>query len=333
MLELGLQAAGFLSRISANQEGYTGWQEFQNKLQAFYLFEHIDSVLGISLQKALALPELLKEASSLGPYYSVWATEGLGRYYADLSLQSGTFPSGLFCNAQSHALPDSSMVPLHAGMGLSFAEFMLSRKADYIHAVESFIQACLSNSREGYVEVAYEALGLVTRNLYPRLLGPIHDCLLRYRPEIADYFWHGVGRATYFSPRNFLPIRNSVTAGMEMIISDSPAGHPRRNALAGFAWALTLVNIRHPEIMAAVLQLHGNHMPDPEAFKNGVYSSLIVWRNSSPLDSNIDRFCNYKSADSVTKQWIEYMRGPCSMALHTHQSIKASHNIGKVFRF
>jgi hypothetical protein len=53
-------------------------QEFQNKIDAFSLFAFVDIALGFSGDADDGLAELVSRASRLGPYSSVWATEGVG---------------------------------------------------------------------------------------------------------------------------------------------------------------------------------------------------------------------------------------------------------------
>src|SRR5438270_4013917 len=57
------------------------WQEFQNKLQTFDLFEYVDATLQLPSGAGLPLAALVERSLALGPYRSVWATEGVGHYY------------------------------------------------------------------------------------------------------------------------------------------------------------------------------------------------------------------------------------------------------------
>src|SRR5258708_19112509 len=106
----------------------------------------------------------------------------------------------------------------------------------------------------------------MTRNLYPHRLGSMDIYLSRAHREIYPCFWHGVGRAIYFSPLNFLPGRSAPWAGIGMCMSEPPDASARRNALAGFAWAMTLINIGYPEILTQALKHHGDSLTEPEAF-------------------------------------------------------------------
>jgi hypothetical protein len=335
VLHLTLQSIGLFTRIAPGHECWSAWQEVHNKLQAFYLFEHVDSALDIVSDRSFSLPDLV-QALNLDPYLSVWAAEGLGHYYTDLALRRETIPRGLLQDGVARDLPNSSIAPLHAGMGLSLAEFLLSRASNCQIAIDSFIEACANNARDGYLGVTYEALGLVARNLYPYLLDPIHKYLSQYHEAVVPYFWHGVGRAIYFSPSNFLPYRSAPWAGMQMCVDESPDSVARRNALAGFTWAMTLVNIRHPEIMVLFLKHHGSNMPEPDAFIQGVYSSVIVWRDSAPQDTYIEALCRYQPSGSdplLADLWNQYVRQPCRQAMHDYRALSDAGRIGTVFHF
>jgi hypothetical protein len=333
-LDLMLALDGFVSRAILGGENRNNWQEFQNKLQAFYLFEHIDSILNIVPGSKLPLPDLVEKASGLGPYYSVWAIEGLGHHYTNLHLQSNISPQDLLRDSIAIHLPKSSMLPLHAGMGLSFAQFSLSGTRNCQDAVDCFVEACGCNSQEGYVGVAYESLGLVCRNLYPQLVSPIHLYLSQRSHELLRYFWHGVGRAIYFSPLNFVPLGSATWDGIQMCVRESPSELANCNALAGFVWALTLVNMRYPDIIRVLLEYHSHEMPEPQAFINGVYSSVLAWRDSSPQDNSLEAFVQYRpntSAPGLVDVWNEYVGQPCRQALRDYQALSDARRLGTIF--
>ena len=48
------------------------------------------------------------------------------------------------------------------------------------------------------------ALGLFTRSFHQDLVEVVDRELQQSANDLLGYFWHGVGRATYFAPRNFL---------------------------------------------------------------------------------------------------------------------------------
>ena len=69
----------------------------------------------------------------------------------------------------------------------------------------------------------------------------------------------------------------------------------RRNAVAGLAWATTLVNMRQPEIMLHLLRQRGEQLARTDAFSNGVASACIVGWDITPGDVYIKSFCQYQA--------------------------------------
>jgi hypothetical protein len=334
-LDLLLASDSLVRRLGLEGENKYLWREMQNKLEAFYWFEHFDSALGIVPQDEPALSQLIERARALGPYRSVWAIEGLGHHGTNIALQSNVLPKGLLQKGATRGLPESSLLPLHAGMGLSLAEFLLRRSTNCKEIVDCFVQSCVTNSDDCYVEVAYESLGLACRNLNPQLADPIHAHLSQRGHELLPYFWHGLGRAIYFSPLNLLPGGSAPWAGIQMCVNEAPNELAKQNALAGFAWAMTLVNIRDPEVIQLLLQYHGRNMPDPEAFMNGVYSSAIAWRDSSPEDSSpaaLGRYQPNSSTEGLVDLWNHYVAGPCRQGLTDYQALHDAKRIGAIFR-
>lgn len=323
--------------FSPDSETCIIWEELNNKLQAFCLFEHVDSILSIAYDRRLSLTEMIDRASALDPYFAVWATEGVGHYFTDLHLQKQALPLGLLTET-GRGPATERMVPLHSGMALSLAEFLLGRFSsscgrDCSDAVNTFIEACHHNCKAGYFGIGYEGMGFVTRILHPRLLAPIDSHLSRFWPEVLTYFWHGVGRASYFSPLNFMPCEGSSLAGLEMAMRDAPHLLAKRNVIAGFAWASTLINIRHPNIIAALLQ-NCREMPELDAFLKGVQSALVAWCGSTPQHDFLYTFCQYRpqTSDQYFLQfWDSHVVKPGEEVLKEYRSMEAAKRVGDLF--
>lgn len=297
--EVMLHSAELLNSLTPEGDARLPWQECRNKLEAFYLFEHVDSVLGLSARASLSLAEMIDKTRILGPFFSVWATEGLGHYYtyivaADLLASGGALPRDLLSSGDQARLPRESMVPLHTGMGLALAETLLGRGSDPGALADDFVQACRGNARQEYWRASVEALGLVVRNLYPHWIAPLDQHFSQTNEELLAYFWHGVGRGIYFTPPNFLPYWNALWQGYEMCVQEPPHDLGRRNAVAGFAWAMTLVNIRQPQIVAAFLDRYGARLAAEDAFANGVFSALVIWLDCAPHDTFVRQFFDYQ---------------------------------------
>lgn len=331
-LGLMLQSADFLQQVAPPCETGTILTEFRNKLQAFYVFEYVDSVLGLTSDRNLTLPQMIERASTLGPFFSVWATEGLGHYYTSHHLNE--LPEKFLSSAAVQHLPRERLVPLYAGMGLALAESVLAEKHAIKTLAERFSKLCHNNARPEYLGCSLEALGLVVRNLRPDLIADLDRELVKGNAELLAYFWHGVGRGIYFMLPNLLPYWSGPWQGYEMCLEDPPHPLGRVNAASGFAWALTLVNIREPEIVAAFLKHHQARLANDDAFANGVFSALVIWLESAPQDSSVREFCEYnveQKHPSLFPLWDRYVLQPAQDAQRF--SRRSTKVIGDLFRY
>ena len=337
-LELMQHASGFLQWLSPIPDSPEVWAEFQNKIEAFSLFEYVDSEIGVLGCPGLCLQELVLRASRLGPYRSVWAMEGIGHYYAESQRALGQMPVGLLSEQNTSGLPSACLVPLHTGMGLSLAETALDsickQPADCGRLVDIFRELCNINSRPGYSGAAFEALGLIARHLYPHLIPSIDSCLAKNADGLAR-FWHGMGRGTYFLAANFPPFCSAPWKAFDMCLCEPPQELGRRNAVAGLAWALTLVNIRHPEILAVFLKHHGSQITGSQAFANGVCSAMTIWLDASPGDGYLEALRTHvpRGLDaSLTRLWNAYIKQPCDQALQ-QKSFAHNKKMDDFFRY
>lgn len=318
------------------------WQEFGNKLAAFELFENVDSVLNLNANSGIPLSQLVEKTYALETYHSVWATEGLGHYQTEMCWDQTGVPRNLLRESRPDALPARSLTALHAGMGLSLSNRLLkgigpgSSKKKIRDVLQEFVNLARDNSRPGYVGAAYEAFGLVTRLLYPHLVQIIDGELLEINENQAGYFWHGVGRAIYFTPTNFLPFNNSPWRAVAMAQREPTHETGRLNALAGLVWAMFLVNIRHPEILETLLKRQGSELSQNDALSNGVSSAIMIWRDSTDDESFKALFEHQpKSPDpAVVQLWTDQILQPCESALRRWYPVLKKHDcLGEVFRY
>jgi hypothetical protein len=151
-------------------------------------------------------------------------------------------------------------------------------------------------------------------------------------PVLAEYFWHGVGRGLYFAPTHALPNSGSHRRAFEKAWREPPDEAGRRNATAGLAWALTLVNLRHPEILAGALRRSGD-IGSAEAFANGVASAAVVWHEIVGRDEHLEAFLAYRSPD-LGGLWSDLVAGPCEEALQDSQlRLRQGFGLADLFRF
>jgi hypothetical protein len=300
-------------------------QEFANKLHIITLVTQVHSQLGLHDDNHTSLPNLVAKAADMETFPRLWAIEGLGNYVGDQALaHAGGRPvTGLLIDPSVAMLPPWSLTMLHAGIGMSFAKHVLKRldpssTPDTVRAaIAEFVTLCRDSSRAGYAGAALESLGLATRTLYPNVLRLIDTHIKDVDSELQGYFWHGAGRAMYFEPLNMLPSANAPWRAIRRLDEEAPHDLARRNILSGLAWALTVVNMRHPSVMETFLRHHGQVAVQNDAFTNGVTSSLMMRYDTTREDANIDPFIHYvpQGGDSVASLWQQLITAPCEDAL------------------
>jgi hypothetical protein len=337
--DLAQQAVEALEAAAPSRESRMAWRELGNKLQSFGTFRSVDSVLQVDAAAELSLGELVDRAGGLEPYSAVWTTEGLGHYWAERAWERGETPSRLLTGETV----DRALIALHAGMGLSMARRSLqaldagSPTAQIRRQLHHFVALCRDNSMVGYTEVALEALGLIGRTLHPELVPAIDQQLASLYPEILAYFWHGVGRGSYFLPLSLVPRLSSASRAVELLRREAPHELAWTNALSGLAWPLILVNIRHPEIVESCLAQHADLLDTTDAFASGAGSAIATWFDSTGGDPHLVRFCQYRPEPATgprARLWESQVREPCREALkYYYPALKERGLLGTMFQY
>ena len=228
---------------------------------------------------------------------------------------------------------------MHAGMGIAFAKDAIdgltpmSSGAAVAGALRQFLEQVRQNSIPGYEGAALESLGLVTQTWYGQLVEPIHQQLLALDADAVEFFWHGAGRAMYFSPMYMLPGLSPWDAADEQ----PPDETARRNARAGVAWAFTIVNVRQPAIAAQFLRRKSDRLADNDAYRNGVYSTLIMAGDVVPGHSYVAEFGRFEpdpdDAEAVGA-WNRHIgRDAGDLVDRYRETLAAHHRLGEVFRY
>ncbi len=318
------------------------WTEFCNKAEAFWSFATADLILAPSPRYRLNLPAATARAATMEPYRGLWTTEGLGFYCASAALKSRVAPRQIL-STESVSLPNKSLVPLHTGMGLAFALQQLQTvnrnnqwtKLDSM--LHGFISLCRENSVDGYFGAAFEAIGLVARLVRPEMLVPIDRVLRDTDVKYAACFWHGVGRGLYFSPANVLPCTSIAWPAIAKAYSEPTDELGRQNAIAGLAWAVTLVNIRNPDVIEAFIQQHDVELSYSDAFANGISSASAIWHDWAPDTPELRRFCDHqpKPSDVIRlDQWNRFAQGHCENQLARNDGpLKRGQQLDRLFRY
>lgn len=305
-------------------------QEFSNKLYVIQLVTQVHADFGLDDGNQESVTALVERAASKETFPRLWVVEGIGNYYGDRALAhaSGADPQGLLTDAAAASLPPWSLTMLHAGIGMSFAKAVLKGLAPETPgetvraAIARFVSLCRNSSRGGYAGAALESLGLATRTLYPNLVTVMDREIPQIDTDLHAYFWHGVGRAMYFDPMNMLPSANAPWRMITKLDAEAPHDLAYRNALAGMSWAITVVNMRHSDVMDAFLRHHGALFAQHDVFTDGVTSALLMRYDTTRDDASIEPFIHHQPdpANPAVEWWRTLITDPCERALQVGYS-------------
>lgn len=308
-----------------SREGAAALRELRNKLEVFELFRYADAVLGLPGGAAAPLAERVARAGRLDPYAALWVTEGVGYSLAEQTATAG----GLLRGLAASGVPARAWLPLHTGMGLSLAgraHRQFDLRGSPAQGLRWFADLCAESSMPGYGMAAFEALGFVSRNLHPESVAAIDRELSSAE---LSYFWHGVGRGLLFSPARAFPGSSSQAIEEAQGV---PCAVRRRQAVAGVAWALTLVNVRHRGILDVLLARCRRRLSatGAEAFANGVCSALAIWSDASGGSTSPAELCR-----SLPRGLLEddNVKRVCRETFERHRRLKRDGRLEELFFF
>jgi hypothetical protein len=327
---MGLAAASTqgLGMFMPESMNRNGWLEVANKLKAYRMFASADSLMDQSKSPA-ALRSALQLVQRLDSYSAVWAMEGVGYYYA---LRDGQLTATEVRQSLRH-----TRIPLHTGAGLAWAEAALRSRAQsgVGRVLGDLWERCRTGAIEGYEEVLFEALGLVAATLYPNLVVELSNYLEKTDEAQSDLFWHGVGRGLYFSPAGFIPLAEAQNRAYKQSQCWPATDSGRRNAIAGLTWAMTLVNIRDPEVVHCWLRDQVDESRQSDAVRNGMTSALVVWLSADPQDRYVDALGRFEPAGSharLAELWGGTVRRACWDARQLVTGLSSDDLAAQVFR-
>jgi hypothetical protein len=283
------------------------------------------------------LGSALEKAYTFGQYAPLWLVEGLGEAYADQNWSNVVPVHGLLTTGQGAQLPEKSLLMMHAGIGISFAQHLVrpltpvTPKADIAAALVRFVDLVRGNSRRGYGGPAFESLGLVSWTWYKQIVPLIDELLWTIDRETLEYFWHGVGRAAFFT--SLLPGDNVFS----YIRSEAPHELAALNATAGAAWAFILVNIKQPEVVFNLVKTQTELLSWNGAFTNGLISTIMMANQMLPGDPYTGALCDYRpqcGCAGLLAGWDRLVASPCRTATQNYFPVLKKHQrLGEVFRF
>jgi hypothetical protein len=292
-----------------------GYVELDNKVRAFQFFETVADVLQLG-DAALVPGEAIHRAqSTLGLEQAVWASEGIGYELSERRRRAGQPPDALL-RGPDDGVPLGSWAVLHTGMGMSLAESSLERLGSAPslplrrRVLEGHVALCRDAARHGYAELAFEPLGLVARLLAPAQVPAIATDLAEMGGPWADLFWHGVGRGVYFLPANLPPGRNAPWRGLASCRDEPPQERSRQNAVAGFSWAVTLVNLGRPAVVEGFLAHHAEPSDPRDPAAQGVTSALEFWHSVTGGSAELRGFVRHVAAPEGRAAWQRVVQAP-----------------------
>jgi hypothetical protein len=324
-LDLELTSASALEASASTPSARLHWTEHRNRLHAFGLFQFADITLGADERADLA--DLVAAAFDFAPFDRIWIIEGSGYWWANRALAL-TLPP----RVTTARFAEASLIPLHAGVGLAIATHML-RDIDHAGVCRLFgrlVDRCRAFAAPGFECVALEASGLAVRTLHPRLGRWFDDCL-RDDPVLRRCFWHGIGRGTYFAPSNWMSTPAVTWRSVAALPGTGDDAAAKNGAVRGFAWAVTLVNMRAP----GVLERYARVMIDAcdvEPLARGVQSALVAWQHAAPDDGSLDLLLTYEPVGAAaSRAWNVLVREPALRALAIATSVTRDHLADSLF--
>jgi hypothetical protein len=316
-------------------------EEFRNKAEVFSWVRNAQTIMNLpDPSHYRPLIEMVYEAYRYDPFPALWYVEGLGHYYADGFHTRGERQDQLLTGPRTADLPPRSLTMLHAGTGLSFGDRLLTEVGsnpttrELRSAIRHFVRLCENNSREGYTGAAFESLGLVARVFHSDLVADVEEAVEEEFPQVLPYFWHGFGRGMYFSFRHFLPFCRSTAKALHECRSEPRYGMGKRNAVAGFAWGLTMVNLESPQVLNNII---GGQNPDDfegDAFSYGVWSSILMRQNVTPAARFIRDFLDYEPPRQDCRRWDAIVARPVRWAFNeVYPNLLRSRQFERLFRY
>jgi hypothetical protein len=327
------------------RELVAGRRELGAKVVAYYLVRMRAQRRAARSGRELA--DLVAEIWRRDPKHTAFVLERLCYDFVKVRWPAGE-PRHLLAGAAAGRLPERSLILLHAGLGMALSDRLLgplrsgSSPAGCDAVLDRFCGLVAANARPEFAPVVFESLGLMVRRFLPRLHGAVEGRLRARDPRLAAFYWHGAGRAIYFLPGFFHPFPGAVRRGIEICRREPPAASHRLDALAGYCFAATMINLRHPDLVARLLR--HCEPPEVEALASGVAGALMTRRHTCPEDPAVGAFlrplvaprhpaaalaatagpAGAMAGAPLSETWDREVRWPCAEALdHAYPLLRA----------
>lgn len=335
----GLLGGGrMLAGLMTGAADAAAWCELEGKWRTYWRVRQGE---GRPRQAGAPLLARVEEACALPPSSVLFELEGLGHDYADDCCRDGGDPLGLLSVERTGDLPEGSLLPLHAGMGMAFAQRALAElqawnaEAEIGAALDRFVRLCRDNARAGYAEVALEPLGLIVRTFLPRRTRAAGDRLRAFDRDLAGCFWHGVGRAVYFLPRRFIPSLGVIGQAAAACLEEAPDAESRRDALSGLFYAAAMVSLERPAVLERLLLHAGESPAAAAAFTSGVSACLVARHHTLPGDPAVAGLLQHRPDPArpwLAELWQRQVKRPGEEALRLYPALRARGRLGALAR-
>ena len=304
-----LPPVGWLMCASKGHGG-VAWTETKNKLFIIDSVEFADQYLG----RDSTLAEKVERIYSSDPFRALWLAEGVGLHYGMAAIAKSESPRGILKEGEGKELPPPILLMTHAGMSMAFVRHFMDKaktgQAVPMSEVASRVSELLhENSLEGYRGLAFEAFGMVVRFFYGLSnFRALNEAMEKVEPDYVPNLWHGVGRALYFV--SFLPKFGDPWPSLKLIESESLGKSSRQNLTAGLSSAITMVNMRAPEVLEAIIRSRvvGLDADQADAFFHGMICSVIFRLDTTPGETSVDVLAGHQPAADFSGQWNTLVR-------------------------
>lgn len=332
------------------------WSELRNKAKAYWLV----GLRRRRMPRGTTLGDQVARVYERQPETAPFRLERVCYDFVNAAWRRGSEPRALLGGGA--ALPEESLVLLHAGLGMALARRLLrplragSPAVELDASMRRFMALVGDNSRPDLEPVAIEAAGTVVRMFLPRLRVGVARWMRAADPDREAFYWHGVGRAAYFLPASSLPRAGAMRHALTICRREPPDAATRLDALAGLAFAVTMINWHQPWLIERLLRLlveepeaavepraadgSPGDLGEPgevDAFASGVAACVIARRITVPAAALPPLFA-YVPPDAAGSRRVELwevrVRRPCLAALaQLYPQLAARRQLGCFARF
>jgi hypothetical protein len=356
----------------ASGELTAAWCELRNKARIYWLVRYQRRPLPRDATLGALVARVYEREAETAPF----SLERLGIDFVNAAWRRAGPPRGLL--VADATLPEESLALLHSGLGMAASRRLLRPLAAGAPAAElaarmtEFLELVHANARPEFAPVAIEAAGIMVRMFHPRLKDRVARWMRDARPDLEGFYWHGVGRATYFLPASSVPRPGALRRSLAVCRREPPDASTRLDALAGLAFAVAMINWHQPWLIERLFRLLVEH-PDAtrwarsaaagqarqaagaerfggtgdaarcggadetEAFASGVAACIIARQLTLALPAG-PPVLSYTPPEAagprLAELWESRVRLPCAAALaHALPHLAARRELGRLARF